>query len=276
MTRKGSCSGLVVIASILTMTGCAPTVQLQQVQLQEPTPTEGAVVASVLVKGGRDVLGRTKYELAIAAANKGNSTTSQYLVQANRDGDEEVFVAVMPAGDYRFYEIRQAGFSNWTRATNVHFRVEPGKVTYIGRLVVDFPDQLISVYTPIRIRVEDARAPTLDRAKGRYGKDFAQASTNLMAVVSTSSLPGKSTADSALEKDTLFMIMGMDRVEDTQCGQRAIAGREILSSDPKGAVEHWTINRCGKLVRYRITYAPRADGGTTIGYTPGEVVGKTP
>lgn len=276
MTRQGSFSGLVVIASILAITGCAPTIQLQQRQVQEPTPSEGTVIASVSVRGGRDVLGRTKFELAIDAANKGTSTAVQYAVQANRDGDEEVFVAVMPAGDYRIYELRQPGFSTFRWATNVHFRVEPGKATYIGRLVVDFPDQLISIYTPVRIRVEDARVAALDIAKGRYGKDFAQAATNLMVVRSMSSLPGNSTADLALEKDTLFMIMGMDRVEDTQCGQRAIADREILSSDPKGAVEHWTMNRCGTLVRYRITYTPGPGGGTTIGYKPGEVVGKAP
>jgi hypothetical protein len=182
----------------------------------------------------------------------------------------------MPAGDYLIYELRQPGFSNLQRAMNVHFRVDPGKATYIGRLVVDFPDQLISVFTPVRIRVEDARAAALDTAKGRYGKDFAHAATNLMVVRSTSSLPGKSTADSTLEKDTLFIIMGMDRVEDKQCGQRAIANREVLSSDPKGAVEHWTIDRCGTLVRYQITYSPRPDGGTNIGHTLGEVVGKTP
>jgi hypothetical protein len=214
--------------------------------------------------------------LRIAAADKPSPAPPLYTVQANRDGDEEIFAAVMPAGDYRIYELRGLGFSNLRYDTNVLFRVEPGKATYTGRLIISFPDQLISVYTPVRTWVEDARAAALEKAQGRYGRDFTHAATNLMYVSSTSSLPGKSTADSTLEKDTLFIIMGMDRVEDTQCGQRAVANREVLSSNPRGAVEDWTINRCGTLVRYRITYTARPDGGTTIGHKLGEVVGKTP
>ncbi len=88
------------------------------------------------------------------------------------------------------------------------------------------------------------------------------------------SLPGKTTANELLERDTLFTITGMDRVEDKDCGGRRVVDRAVISADARTAVEHWDVDRCGTLVRYRITYGPGPAGGTLIGYTPGQVVGR--
>ena len=88
------------------------------------------------------------------------------------------------------------------------------------------------------------------------------------------SLPGKTTGGLTLERDTLSMLMAMDRVEDKDCKERKVVNREVVSADSRGAVEHWFLNRCGTLVRYRITYEPDPRGGTMIGWRPGEVVGK--
>lgn len=92
-------------------------------------------------------------------------------------------------------------------------------------------------------------------------------------LVSTS-LPGKTTASPMLERDTLSTLMALDRAEDKDCKERKVVNREVVSADSEGAVEHWILNRCGTLVRYRITYRPDPRGGTMIGWTPGEVVGK--
>ena len=92
-------------------------------------------------------------------------------------------------------------------------------------------------------------------------------------LVSTS-LPGKTTASPMLERDTLSTLMALDRAEDKDCKERKVVNREVVSADSQGAVEHWILNRCGTLVRYRITYAPDPGGGTMIGWTTGEVVGK--
>ena len=90
----------------------------------------------------------------------------------------------------------------------------------------------------------------------------------------STSLPGKTTASPMLERDTLSTLMAMDRAEDKDCKARKVVNREVVSGNSQGAVEHWVLNRCGTLVRYRITYAPDPGGGTMIGWTPGEVVGK--
>lgn len=89
----------------------------------------------------------------------------------------------------------------------------------------------------------------------------------------TSPLPGNTTASPQLEKDTLFMVMGMDRVEDGGCSQRKVINREIIEATPERGTENWVIDRCGKLVRYKITFTPSPRGGTDIGLIPGEVVG---
>ena len=88
------------------------------------------------------------------------------------------------------------------------------------------------------------------------------------------SLPGKSTANPGLEQDTLSTMMLLDKFADSDCKKRKVVNREIVSASPKGAEEHWFVNRCGKLVRYRITYQPDPRGGTNIGWTTGEVIGK--
>ena len=92
-------------------------------------------------------------------------------------------------------------------------------------------------------------------------------------LVSTS-LPGKTTASPMLERDTLSMLMALDRAEDKDCKEREVVNREVVSADSEGAVEHWILNRCGTLFRYRITYTADLRGGTMIGWTRGEVVDK--
>lgn len=87
-------------------------------------------------------------------------------------------------------------------------------------------------------------------------------------------LPGKTTASLLLERDTFFQLIAIDGAGDKDCTQRKIVNREVVAADSKGAVEHWILNRCGTLVRYRLTYTPDPRGGTMIGWARGEVVGK--
>ncbi|MGQ0428433.1 MAG: tetratricopeptide repeat protein [Gammaproteobacteria bacterium] len=87
-------------------------------------------------------------------------------------------------------------------------------------------------------------------------------------------LPGKTTASPRLERDTLFMVMGMDRAEDIECDVRKVVARSVITADSQSAVEDWVIDRCGTLVRYRVTYEPAPDGGTSLGVMPGQVEGK--
>lgn len=102
---------------------------------------------------------------------------------------------------------------------------------------------------------------------------FGTGCTTQPSITPTSPLPGNTTASPQLEKDTLFMVMGMDRAEDGGCGQRKVVNREIIETTPERGRENWTIDRCGKLVRYKISFTPSPRGGTDIGLLPGEVVG---
>lgn len=268
---------LVLFAAVLALAGCAATVEMQQQELRDPTPNDGMVIGSVLVRGGKDLLGRTAWEVAVDRAERKVFAGSEYSIQAHRGGDEVVFAVTIPAGRYRIHELRQPGFSTFRANTDIHFEVQPGKTSYIGRLLVEFPEETITAFTPIRISVENAKDAIVASAEAKYRRKFHDVATHLMVsgVLAGSSIAGKSTADPRLEKDTLFMIMGMDRAERPDCNQRRVESREIVSADSKGAVEHWIIDRCGTLIRYRIAFTPNPKGGTNIGLTPGEVVGKT-
>ncbi|MFZ2507368.1 MAG: tetratricopeptide repeat protein [Steroidobacteraceae bacterium] len=89
-----------------------------------------------------------------------------------------------------------------------------------------------------------------------------------------SSLPGETTATPELERDTLFMVMGMDRAEDKECDTRKVVARSVISANRQKAVEEWLVDRCGTIVRYRIEYESAPGGGTTVGVNPGQVVDK--
>lgn len=267
---------LVVIMAFLVSAKCAAALPSPQPVLRDPAPGEGTVIGSVWIKGGKDLLGRTRYAIGINRADKKNTFAHDYIVEARRGGDEEVFAFVMPGGEYRISQLKQLGFSNFGRSMSLVFNVEPGKTTYVGRLLVEFPQETITIYTPVRFSVEDAGAATVPAAQVKFDKEFEGASAQLMAATSTdpSALPGKTTADPRLEQDTLFVIMGMDSAEDQGCKQRALANREIVKADSDRALEHWTINRCGTSVRYAITFSPRPGGGTLVHYTRPEVIGK--
>ena len=92
-----------------------------------------------------------------------------------------------------------------------------------------------------------------------------------------SSLPGTTTANPQLERDTVALVLGMDRLEDCTCNQRKVIDREVIADERSKALEHWTIDRCGKVLRYTVTYLPGPAGGTLISLGPSpEVVRKGP
>lgn len=186
-----------VLVFALLLSGCATTMQMSPEELTRVTPNEGLVVGSLQIRGGADVLGRTQWELVamrIKDSRMANlaSPGMEYSIQASRDGAEEVFATKMPVGDYVFWKLYQSGFSNFTQKTGVYFTVRPAQVTYIGKLVVDFPPGLISSSPPhpitgrtglqFRLRVEDVKAPTLESARKKYGLSGDNVITDLMTI----------------------------------------------------------------------------------------------
>jgi hypothetical protein len=71
------------------------------------------------------------------------------------------------------------------------------------------------------------------------------------------------TADSPqYRQDATQMVLLMDAPRDTKCTRRKIVKTESIES--KSAVERWTLDRCGKLVNYRVRFTPNSKGGTDL------------
>ena len=174
----------IVLLLMLLSAGCASSMQMSSEDLNRLTPTEGIVIGSVQVKGGKDILGRTSWTL-LAQRIKGPMSSLvpaglEYSLNASRGGAEEVFVTKMEAAEYRFSKLTQQGFSNFSADTNINFGVQAGKNVYVGRLIVEFPPGLLMVGTRVRTVVEDARESTLDAARQKSGLRLDDVSTGLM------------------------------------------------------------------------------------------------
>ena len=77
-----------------------------------------------------------------------------------------------------------------------------------------------------------------------------------------SSVPGETLASTRLQHDLITPILAMDMVADPACKNRAIVNTEILARSATERTERWTVNRCGKLVRYLVILTPSPMGGT--------------
>ena len=77
-------------------------------------------------------------------------------------------------------------------------------------------------------------------------------------------IPGKTVASPTLQSDVSQMIIALDGAEDAGCKQRKLVNTEVVSVNPGGnsATERWTLDRCGKLVNYRVVLTQSPRGGT--------------
>lgn len=156
-----------ILLLILLFTGCATSMKMTPTELRNLAPNEGVIVGSLIVKGGKDLLGRTKWELV--AKNDSGMFSKQFSITANRDEGEEIFASKLPAGDYNFSELRQTGFSTFKAKTNLRFTVQPNKPVYIGRIVIEFPPGLINMSTKFHIKVDDAKEDVMEKVSNLYG-----------------------------------------------------------------------------------------------------------
>jgi len=83
-----------------------------------------------------------------------------------------------------------------------------------------------------------------------------------------SALPGTTTASLQLERDTVALVLSMDRLEDCTCNEHKIVGREVIETGKSSVSEHWDISRCGTIVRYTVTYIGGPSSGTLISIGP--------
>jgi hypothetical protein len=59
-------------------------------------------------------------------------------------------------------------------------------------------------------------------------------------------------------QDVTQMVLMMDGPRDKNCAERKVVKTEVVEA----RVERWTLDRCGKLVNYRVRYSTNSKGGT--------------
>jgi hypothetical protein len=135
------------------------------------------------VKGGKDLFGRTSWLIHVGLLHvEGMDPDLKYFsMDVKRDGDEAIFVTKMLAGKYHFSRLQQSITSTFEFDIDVPFTVYPEKTVYIGRLVIEFPEGLINIGTPISYSIEDAKDQTLASAEKTHGDLVRNAVTELMS-----------------------------------------------------------------------------------------------
>jgi hypothetical protein len=147
-----------ILLFIFVISGCATPMNMSSVELNDLAPNEGIIVGSLNISDGEDLTGRVDWELKAKNDEDSTFTTAKiYSIAAKRGEGEEFFASKLPAGNYTFYSLVQPGFSSFWAKTKIRFTVQRGKPVYIGRLLVRFPPGLISIFSNIYIKVEDAK-----------------------------------------------------------------------------------------------------------------------
>jgi len=170
---------LCIVPLVLLLFSCAATMQMQMpVQdFSQIAQNEGIVIGSVLMKGGKDILGRKGWRLAVYGIDP---NLNNFSIDVEHGGEEAVFVTKMLAGQYRFARLTQLGFSNAYADIDVPFTAHPAKTTYLGRLAIEFPSGFIGAGSEFLVEVEDVRDQTIASAEKTYGNLVRDAVTHLM------------------------------------------------------------------------------------------------
>jgi hypothetical protein len=168
-----------ILPLVLLLFGCAATMQMQMpVQdVSQIAQNEGIVIGSVLMKGGKDILGRKGWRLDVYGIDP---NLNNFSLDVEHGGEETVFVTKMLAGQYRFARLTQLGFSNAYADIDVPFTAHPAQTTYVGRMVIEFPSGLIGAGSEFLVEVEDVKEQTIASAEKTYGNLVRDAVTYLM------------------------------------------------------------------------------------------------
>ena len=285
MTTKYCVSniGIQVVALIAFLfSGCASMTSSKE-ELRAIEENEGVVVGSVLLtveqgdaneSGWSFLKGRKAGELeySVDISNTGtefNPFKTTYSLPAT-PGKEAFFVKNLPAGNYKMDRIGPSGFlaPQLSFPLNLSFGVEPQKVSYIGKLVVNLPDR-IGMGGRFSFAIQDAQQETIDKLRNDYPTIVPNAVKKLAGGDQGQNVvPGNTGASPLLQRDTLTLINVIDGADDTTCAKRTIVNTEIVkvpTSAGDTTQERWILDRCGKTVPYLVTFTPSKQGGTDIG-----------
>ena len=83
--------------------------------------------------------------------------------------------------------------------------------------------------------------------------------------------PGKTRASARIQSDVMDVIHVLETASGQSCDERKLVKTEVVkraTAEDYSAVERWTIDRCGKLIGYLVTFKPGANGGVDFSVRP--------
>jgi hypothetical protein len=86
---------------------------------------------------------------------------------------------------------------------------------------------------------------------------LAKAAALLCLSVSMCAVAGAAESEDVRENLSRILLL-MDGPRDRNCAERKVVKTETIEA----RVERWTLDRCGKLVNYRVRFSTNAKGGT--------------
>jgi hypothetical protein len=69
---------------------------------------------------------------------------------------------------------------------------------------------------------------------------------------------GNAAESPQMREDITQMVLIMDGPRDKNCAERKVVKTDVIEA----RVERWTLDRCGKLVNYRVRFSTNSKGGT--------------
>ena len=154
-------------------------------ELQSIGENEGVVFGSFVInvepsEGSESGLGFLKGQKAanatyavIFAKSELNPLKQRYVIRA-RPEKEAVFIRKLPVGQYQIEKISKEGFTNLElELRNVNFRVMPKQTTYIGKVIMQFPNRIMAG-SPVRVNVADAEQEATDSLRGEHEKSLSR------------------------------------------------------------------------------------------------------
>jgi hypothetical protein len=93
----------------------------------------------------------------------------------------------------------------------------------------------------------------------------------VLALAACATAPGKTRASARIQSDVMDVIHVLETASGPSCDERKLVKTEVVkraTAENFTAVERWTIDRCGKLIGYLVTFKPGANGGVDFSVRP--------
>jgi hypothetical protein len=183
---------IILIAIFISQFGCTfKTLQMTKEEIQQPKDTEGIIIGSIFVEAKEpesDSGWQTfwkgkkasdfKYKFLVSKIDD-YKDSYQIIVDPN---NEKTFISKLNSGDYHIWRIWVVYVSDYLYTdTDIRFTVTPQKETYIGKLVVSFPER-VKMFSKFVMKIEDAQAAAVAQVKKEVALDENMVLKSLMHV----------------------------------------------------------------------------------------------